>query len=168
MSAVISTLSPCVCKRLGKPAPKKSKMTRYTGKIMVTTFWNWKGILLREYHPIPLKTPSSRHWKHYHLVFTASPRSYMTRSSSLCHTILGHIRRAESRINLRVSVGKFLNISLIFWVWLRVISFSFLSQRNHSVDPGSPCRSKTLSICSSINNQLNSSQRHPWSCQTLF
>ncbi len=32
--------------------PKKARMTRSARKIMATVFWDWKIILLFEYHPV--------------------------------------------------------------------------------------------------------------------
>ncbi len=37
-----------------EPAPKKAKMTRSTSKIMTIIFWDWKSILLLEYHPVSI------------------------------------------------------------------------------------------------------------------
>ncbi len=40
----------------GEPALKKAKMTRSAGKIMAAVFWDWKNILLFEYHPVGVNT----------------------------------------------------------------------------------------------------------------
>ncbi len=53
------------------------------------------------------KTSTSRNWKHYKPLFTASIRSYTTRTLSFCVTMPGHIQCAESRTTLCVSVWKF-------------------------------------------------------------
>ncbi len=130
-------------------------MTRSTGKIMVTVFWNWKGILLLEYHFVGVSTIQDT-YKQMLKALRAVIRHkcleiYYEDIAFLHDNARSHI--AKSRTNLRILVRKFLDTPFLLQIWHRVISFSFLRQRNHLVDASSPLmrRSKTPSICSSIS-----------------
>ncbi len=132
-------------------------MTRSADKIMATVFWDWKdpaGVTTTQdtYEQTLKALQTAIRCKHEDIV--------LLHDNARPHTV-------QSRTNLRILYGKFLDGPLILQIWHRAISFSILNWRNHLMDASSLGRSKTLSVCSSIGCSKSHNKMNNCICITV-